>query len=46
LQFHNAGIAIFPSPKLVLKATYQRVKNRDPEGTHADSILGAVGFFF
>ena len=25
MQFHNVGIAIFPSPKVVLKATYQKV---------------------
>ncbi len=46
MQFHTAGIAIFPSPKLVLKATYQKVKTRDPAGAQSDSILGAVGFFF
>ena len=46
LQFHTAGVAVFPSPNLVLKATYQKVKNRDPEGANSDSVLGAVGFFF
>ncbi len=46
LQFHTAGIAIFPSPKMVLKATYQRVIDREPGGAKADSVLGAVGFFF
>lgn len=45
-QFHSAGIAVFPSPKLVLKATYQKVKNNDPAGAQSDSFLGAVGFFF
>jgi hypothetical protein len=45
-QYHTAGIAIFPSPKLALKATYQKVINRDPAGANADSVLGAVGFFF
>jgi hypothetical protein len=45
-QFHNAGIAIFPSPQLVLKATWQRVINRDPAGARSDSVLGGVGFFF
>jgi hypothetical protein len=44
--YHTTGIAIFPSPKLVLKATYQRVINRDPAGANADSVLGAVGIFF
>jgi hypothetical protein len=46
LQFHNVGIAIFPSPKLVLKATYQKVISRDPAGALSDSVLGGAGFFF
>jgi hypothetical protein len=45
-QFHNVGIAVFPSPQLVLKATYQKVINRDPAGARSDSVLGGVGFFF
>ena len=45
-QFHNAGIAVFPSPQVVLKATWQKVINRDPLGARADSVLGGVGFFF
>ena len=44
--YHTAGIAIFPSSKVVLKATYQRVINRDPAGAMADSVLGAIGLFF
>ncbi len=46
MQFHNVGVAVFPSPKLVLKATYQKVLNKDPAGANADSFLGGVGFFF
>ncbi|HLQ89971.1 MAG TPA: hypothetical protein VK148_08055 [Xanthobacteraceae bacterium] len=46
LQFHTLGIAVFPSPKLVLKATYQKVINRDPAGAQSDSFLGGLGFFF
>ena len=45
-QFHTAGLAVFPSPNLVLKATYQKVINRDPAGANSDSALGGVGFFF
>ena len=45
-RFHSAGVALFPSPKVVLKATYQKVINKDPAGAHSDSILGGVGFFF
>lgn len=46
MQFHTAGVAVFPSPNLVLKATYQKVINRDPAGANSDSVLGGVGFFF
>jgi hypothetical protein len=46
LQFHNVGVAVFPSPKVVLKATYQKVINNAPGGAQSDSALGAVGFFF
>jgi len=46
MQFHNIGVAIFPSPNLVLKATYQKIINKDPAGANSDSLLGAVGFFF
>jgi hypothetical protein len=46
MQFHDAGIALFPSPQIVLKATYQKALNRDPLGARADSVLGGVGFFF
>lgn len=45
-QYHSAGLAVFPSPNLVLKATYQKVINRDPAGANSDSALGGVGFFF
>jgi hypothetical protein len=45
-RFQDFGLAIFPSPKIVLKATYQRVRNNDPVGAQSDSILGGVGFFF
>ncbi len=45
-QFHTAGIAVFPSPQIVLKATYQKVINRDPAGANSDSVLGGIGFFF
>jgi hypothetical protein len=45
-QFHTLGVAVFPTPKVVLKATYQHVKNNDPAGALSDSFLGAIGFFF
>jgi hypothetical protein len=45
-QFHTMGVAVFPSPKLVLKATYQRVIDKSLVGALSDSFLGGVGFFF
>src|SRR5215467_3809565 len=45
-HFHTTGVAVFPSPNIVLKATYQRVKNNTVLGAQRDSILGGVGFFF
>jgi hypothetical protein len=45
-QFHDVGIAVFPSPQIVLKATWEKVINRDPAGARSDSMLGGVGFFF
>jgi hypothetical protein len=46
VQYHTAGVAIFPSPKVVLKATYQRVIDKSLAGALSDSFLGGVGFFF
>ena len=45
-QYHTAGFAVFPSPKIVLKATYQHVIDRSITGAMSDSFLGGVGFFF
>ena len=46
LQFHTAGVAIFPTPKLVLKLTYEKVIDRERGGPKSDSVLGGVGFHF
>jgi hypothetical protein len=46
MQFHTAGFAVFPSPKIVLKGTYQKVLDGETGGPRSDSVLGAVGFFF
>src|SRR5262249_55442655 len=42
MQFHTAGVAIIPSPKVVLKLTYQKAI----AGANADYVLGAIGFSF
>jgi hypothetical protein len=46
LQLHTAGLAVFPTPKLVLKLTYEKVIDRERGGAKADSVLGGVGFHF
>jgi hypothetical protein len=46
LQFHTVGVAVFPTPKVVLKANYQHVESHRVGGAKSDSVLGGVGFFF
>jgi hypothetical protein len=46
LQFHTAGLAVFPTPQLVLKLTYEKVLSHEHGGPKTDSILGGVGFHF
>ncbi|HKW95931.1 MAG TPA: hypothetical protein VJX92_28845 [Methylomirabilota bacterium] len=46
LQFHTAGVAVFPTPKLVLKLTYEKVLDRQRGGPKTDSVLGGLGFHF
>ncbi|HYM01442.1 MAG TPA: hypothetical protein VET85_00770 [Stellaceae bacterium] len=45
-QFHTVGLALFPTPELVLKLNYQRVLDNEAGGAKSDSVLGAVGWFF
>ena len=46
-QFHNIGVAVFPSPKIVLKATYQKVINKRSGGSEFRILFSAAsGFFF
>lgn len=45
-DYHTVGVAVFPSPKVVLKANYQKVISRQSGGAQSDSFLGGVGFFF
>ena len=46
MQFHTAGVAVVPSPKVQLKATYQRAISNEPGGPKSDYVLGGVGFQF
>ena len=45
-QFHTVGVAVFPTPELVLKLNYQKVLDGEAGGAKSDSILGSVGFLF
>lgn len=45
-QFHTLGVAVFPTPKVVLKLDYQFALDDAPNSPRADHLLGAVGFFF
>jgi hypothetical protein len=45
-QFHTVGLALFPTPELVLKLNYQKVVDNEAGGAKSDSVLGAVGWFF
>ena len=46
LQFHTMGVAVYPTPQLVLKLTYEKVIDREHGGAKSDSVLGGVGFHF
>lgn len=45
-QFHTLGMALFPTPQVVLKIDYQLALDNAPNSPRADHLLGAVGFFF
>jgi hypothetical protein len=45
-QFHTFGIALFPTPQVVLKLDYQIALDDAPNSPRTDHLLGAVGFFF
>ncbi|MFI4999001.1 MAG: hypothetical protein ACHQK9_03895 [Reyranellales bacterium] len=44
-QYHTVGVAVFPTPQLVLKVNYQKVID-GTSGANADLLLGGVGFHF
>ena len=45
MQFHNVGVAVFPSPKIVLKATYQKVINNASGGAQVGFRFSAASDF-
>lgn len=46
MQFHDVGLAVYPTPELVLKLNYTKALNSAPFGAMSDSVLGGLGFFF
>jgi hypothetical protein len=46
MQFHDVGVAVYPTPELALKLNYTKALNAAPSGAQSDSVLGGVGFFF
>lgn len=44
-QFHVGGLAIYPTPELVLKANYIRAID-ETGAISTNSVLGGLGFFF
>ena len=45
-KFHTFGVALFPTPKLVLKFDYQRAIDAAADSPQSDSVMGGLGFFF
>lgn len=45
-RYHTFGAALFPTPKIVLKADYQFILDDDMQTANEKALLGAVGFFF
>lgn len=45
-EFHTFGGALFPTPKVVLKADYQFIHDEDGATPTSKALLGSVGFFF
>ena len=45
-HYHTVGLAVFPTPQVVLKLNYQKVIDGSPTGAMSDLVLGGVGFHF
>jgi hypothetical protein len=44
--FHDVGIALFPTPSLVMKLNYTKVIDRSAIGANSDSVLGGIGWLW
>ena len=45
-QFHTLGMALFPTPQVVLKIDYQFALDNAPDSPRADHLLGRGRFLF
>ncbi len=46
IQWHTTGVAVFPTPELVLKADAAIARDGTAAGAKESRVLGGVGFFF
>jgi hypothetical protein len=46
MQFHDVGIAVYPSPNLVLKLNYQKAIDKSPNGPMSDKVIAGVGWLW
>jgi Phosphate-selective porin O and P len=46
MTFHDFGIAVFPSPNLVLKLNYTKILDHSATGPMSDRVLGSVGWLW
>jgi hypothetical protein len=46
MTFHDFGIAVFPSPNLVLKLDYTKILDHSATGPQSDRVLAGVGWLW
>jgi Phosphate-selective porin O and P len=46
MTFHDVGIAVFPSPSLVLKLNYTKALDKSAGGPMSDKVMGGVGWLW
>jgi len=44
--YHDVGVAVFPTPSLVLKLNYTKRYDKSATGPQSDSVLGGVGWLW
>jgi hypothetical protein len=46
MTFHDVGVAVFPSPSLVLKLNYTKALDHSATGPMSDKVMGGVGWLW